>query len=110
MRRFATRGQSAGTQTYTLRSRIWDVDVAGSNPVTPTTEFFTGTRLRFQFSAARGSRNGSSFRAVKSREISAVLGCQRTTETAQGRCAQSVPRHLSGLCSAIIRRGCRSGR
>jgi hypothetical protein len=39
LRRFATRGQSAGTQTYTLRSRIWDVDVAGSNPVIPTTDF-----------------------------------------------------------------------
>jgi hypothetical protein len=37
MRRFATRGRSGGTQTYTLLSRIWDVDVAGSNPVTPTT-------------------------------------------------------------------------
>jgi hypothetical protein len=41
-------------------------------------EFFWVVCLRFQIQRARGSRNGSSFRAVKSREISAALGCQRT--------------------------------
>jgi hypothetical protein len=42
-------------------------------------ELFWAGCLRFQMQNARGSRNGSSFTAVKSREISSVLGCQRTT-------------------------------
>jgi hypothetical protein len=40
--------------------------------------FFGAGCLRFQMQNARGSRNGSSFKAVKSREISAVLGSKNS--------------------------------
>jgi hypothetical protein len=60
----------ASAETATSSRFVWDVDVAGLNPVTQTIDFI---RVVAPLSAY-----GSSFNAVKSREISAVLGCQRT--------------------------------
>ena len=60
---------------------VRDVGVAGSNPVTQTIDFIrvflhfsSVLRLRFKVHEAYGSKNGSSFGAGKSREISAVRG------------------------------------
>jgi len=42
---------------------------------TTSLEFFTVFCSRFQVLEAHGSKNGSSFNAGKSREISAAFGC-----------------------------------
>ncbi|MDT7815630.1 MAG: hypothetical protein QOJ42_5546 [Acidobacteriaceae bacterium] len=67
--------------------------------------FFDASPLRFHVPEARGSRNGSSFEAVKSHQVSAVLECSRTSGGPRPHCQES----RKGLCRSCSPLNCVRG-